>query len=49
MRLLLDECIPRVLKRDLVGHEVATVVEASYSGMKKGALLRPAAGLHYRR
>ena len=44
MRLLLDECLPRMLKRDLVGHDVATVVEAGYSGMKNGALLRTAAG-----
>jgi len=44
MRLLLDECLARNLKRDLVGHEVRTVVEAGYSGMKNGALLRAAAG-----
>lgn len=44
MRLLLDECVTRKLKRDLVGHEVVTVVEAGYSGMKNGALLRAAAG-----
>src|SRR5882672_6820036 len=42
MRLLLDECLARNLKRDLVGHEVMTVVEAGYSGMKNGALLRAA-------
>lgn len=44
MRLLLDECVPRMFKRNLVGHDVATVVEAGYSGMKNGALLRAAAG-----
>ncbi|MEO8436481.1 MAG: DUF5615 family PIN-like protein [Pyrinomonadaceae bacterium] len=44
MRLLLDECVPRKLKGDLVGHEVATVVEAGYGGMKNGVLLRAAAG-----
>ena len=44
MRLLLDECVARALKRDLVGHEVMTVVEAGYSGMKNGALLRAASG-----
>lgn len=42
MRLLLDECLARNLKRDLVGHDVKTVVEAGYSGMKNGALLRAA-------
>jgi Domain of unknown function (DUF5615) len=42
MRLLLDECLARSLKRDLMGHDVTTVVEAGYSGMKNGALLRAA-------
>jgi hypothetical protein len=44
MRLLLDECLARNLKRDLVGHEVMTVVEAGYGGMKNGALLLAASG-----
>lgn len=44
MRLLLDECVARKLKRDLVGHEVVTVVEAGYSGLKNGVLLRAASG-----
>ncbi len=44
MRLLLDECVARTLKRDLVGHEAATVVEAGYRGMKNGVLLRAASG-----
>src|ERR1041385_3078771 len=46
MRLLLDECIPRKLKSDLAGHDVATVVEAGYSGMKNGVLLRAAASYY---
>ena len=44
MRLLLDECVVRKLKRDLVGHVVATVVEAGYSGVRNGVLLRTASG-----
>jgi hypothetical protein len=40
MRLLLDECLARNLKRDLIGHDVKTVVEAGYSGMKNGPLAR---------
>jgi uncharacterized protein DUF5615 len=44
MRLLLDECVVRDLKRDLVEHEVATVVEAGFSGLGNGQLLRAAAG-----
>jgi predicted nuclease of predicted toxin-antitoxin system len=43
MRLLLDECVTRKLKDDLAGHQVSTVVEAGYRGLKNGALLRAAA------
>ncbi len=39
MRLLLDECVPRVLKRELGGHDVRTVVEMSWSSQRNGALL----------
>ena len=43
MRLLLDECLPKQLKREFVGHEVRTVPEAGLAGVKNGALLRRAA------
>ena len=43
MRLLLDECMPRPLKRDLAAHEVKTVQEMGWTGTKNGALLRLAA------
>ena len=43
MKLLLDECVVRDLKRDLVGHEVSTVVEAGFGGLENGELLRAAA------
>lgn len=46
MKLLLDECVVYDLKRDLISHEVATVVEAGFSGLANGALLRAAAGLY---
>ena len=42
MKLLLDECVVRDLKRDLVGYEVSTVVEAGYGGLENGELLRAA-------
>lgn len=42
MKLLLDECVVRDLKKDLVGHEVSTVVEAGFGGLENGALLRAA-------
>lgn len=44
MRVLLDECVPRKLRRELPGHEVRTVTEAGWGGTKNGALLRRAAG-----
>ena len=43
MRVLLDECMPRRLRRELASHYVRTVVEAGWSGLKNGALLRTAA------
>lgn len=46
MRVLLDECVTRYLKRDLPGHEVFTVEEAGLKGLKNGRLLRAAAGLY---
>ncbi len=39
MRVLLDECVPRRLKRELPGHEVHTVTEHGWSGVKNGKLL----------
>jgi predicted nuclease of predicted toxin-antitoxin system len=44
MRLLLDECVPRRLRRDFVGHSVSTVEEAGFKGLKNGQLLSAAAG-----
>ena len=38
--MLLNECVARDLKEDLAAHEVTTVTEAGYQGMKNGALLR---------
>jgi hypothetical protein len=43
VRVLLDECVPRKLRRELPEHEVRTVVEAGWSGKKNGQLLRLAA------
>ncbi len=40
MRILLDECVPRPLKRELSDHEVKTVVEMGWSGKKNGELLQ---------
>jgi hypothetical protein len=43
MRVLLDECVPRALRRELPGHEVRTVAEAAWAGVKNGELLQLAA------
>ncbi|MGJ5631120.1 DUF5615 family PIN-like protein [Nostoc sp. CALU 1950] len=40
MRLLLDECVPRPLRRELTDYEVRTVVEMGWSGKKNGELLQ---------
>lgn len=47
MRVLADECVPRRLARLLTGHDVRTVPEAGWSGVKNGALLRAAVEAGY--
>ena len=44
MKVLLDECVTRYLKRDFTNHEVLTVDEAGFKGLKNGHLLRAASG-----
>ncbi|TMJ04864.1 MAG: hypothetical protein E6G97_05025 [Alphaproteobacteria bacterium] len=39
MRVLLDECIDWRLARDIAGHEVKTVRQAGWTGIKNGELL----------
>lgn len=43
MRVFLDECVPRALRTELPGHEVKTVAETGWAGVKNGALLQFAA------
>jgi hypothetical protein len=43
MRVLLDECVPRALRRELPAHEVKTVAEVGWAGLKNGDLLQRAA------
>ncbi|MFM5987135.1 MAG: DUF5615 family PIN-like protein [Sphaerospermopsis kisseleviana] len=40
MRILLDECVPRPLKREFSDYKIQTVVEMGWSGKKNGELLR---------
>ncbi len=41
MQILLDECVPKPLKRELTDYEVCTVVEMGWAGKKNGELLKP--------
>jgi hypothetical protein len=47
MRILLDECVPRPLRRESTGHGVHTIQEMGWVGKKNGELLAlmTAAGL----
>ena len=40
MLLLLDECVPRPLKHDLIGHDVRHVSDMGWSSKRNGELLR---------
>ena len=39
MKVLLDECLPKRLKRELPSHEVTRVQEMGWAGIKNGALM----------
>jgi hypothetical protein len=43
MRVLLEECVPRGLRKHLPGHDISTVSECGRAGEKNGALMRLAA------
>lgn len=42
MRVLLDECLPKRLRRELPGHTVLTVGSVGWAGLSNGVLLRRA-------
>jgi len=44
VRVLLDECLPRQLKRLLPGHVIRTVAECGWAGVNNGELLAQAVG-----
>ena len=46
MKLLLDECVTRHLKREFANHEVRTVEEAGFKGLENGNLLKAASGAY---
>ena len=43
MRVLLDEQLPRHLVREIHGHDVSTVQQRGWAGLKNGELLQVAA------
>jgi len=44
MKVLLDECVTRKLRHDFSGHDVHTVEQAGFKGLKNGQLLGAASG-----
>jgi hypothetical protein len=44
MKVLLDECVSHYLKREFFGHEVFTIEDAGFKGLKNGQLLQSASG-----
>lgn len=44
MRIVLDECLPRQLAAELIGHEVVTVQKAGWAGLNNGKLLNRISG-----
>ncbi len=44
MQILLDECVPHRLRRDLACHEVRTVTKMGWTSLNNGALLASASG-----
>jgi hypothetical protein len=40
MRILMDECLPKKLKLEFKNHEICTVYEQGWSGIKNGKLLQ---------
>jgi hypothetical protein len=39
MRILIDECIPKRIKNNFIGHECQTVPQAGFAGKRNGELL----------
>ena len=44
MKLLLDECVTRDLRREFTNHQVHTVEQAVFKGLENGHLLKAASG-----
>ena len=40
MYIILDECLPRDLRRSFLGHRILTVAQAGWSGTRNGRLMQ---------
>jgi len=40
MKILLDECVTKRLKAHLISHDVSTVKDQGWTGLKNGELMR---------
>ena len=40
MKIIIDECVPSIVKRGMPDHSIKTVQEMGWSGIKNGKLLR---------
>lgn len=40
MKIILDKCVPSIVKRGLPGRDIVTVQEKGWAGIKNGELLR---------
>ncbi len=43
MKIIIDECVPHIVKKELPDHDIKTVQEMGWSGVKNGELLKMAA------
>jgi hypothetical protein len=40
MKIIIDECVPHIVKKELPDHGIKTVQEMGWSGVKNGELLK---------
>ncbi len=40
MKIIIDECVPNIVKKGLPGRDIVTVQEMGWAGIKNGELLR---------
>jgi hypothetical protein len=40
MKIIIDECVPNLVKRELLEHEIVSVQDMGWAGVKNGQLLK---------